>query len=198
MTGIEKDLIESIKKANAKSFELIFKTYYKRLCTFAYDYTRQKETAEDIVKDFFVGLWNNRQNISISTSLSGYLFRSVRNACINYIQRDMGRNRILSLEELSRLNIKIKEPFSENYPSGNILAKELENKIFTEIDKLPPNCREIFMLSRFEGLSHKNIAEKLNFSENTVKVQIYNALKRLREAIVITNFILFYIISKKN
>ncbi len=61
MTEIERELIESIKNGNSKSFELVFKTYYKRLCTFAFDYTRQLETAEDLVKDFFVTFWKRQK-----------------------------------------------------------------------------------------------------------------------------------------
>ena len=194
MTGLEKELIESIKKGNSKSFELVFKTYYKRLCTFAFDYTRQLETAEDIVKDFFVAFWNNREKIEIKTSLSGYLFRSIRNACINYLVRDKNGNNTISIEEVNWIKIKIKEPFSNDYPIGNLLTKELEVQIFNIIEKLPEGCREIFKLSRIDDLSHKKIAKKLNISENTVKVQIYRAIKRLKEAIyiIIMHFLNFF------
>ena len=191
MTGLEKELIESIKKGNSKSFELVFKTYYKRLCTFAFDYTRQLETAEDIVKDFFVAFWNSREKLEITTSLSGYMFRSVRNACINYLLRNKERNKTISIEEINWIEIKIKEPLSNDHPIGNLLAKELEQQIFNIIEKLPEGCREIFKLSRINDLSHKKIAKKLNISENTVKVQIYRALKFLKESISIISVILF-------
>ena len=191
MTGLEKELIESIKKGNSKSFELVFKTWYKRLCTFAFDYTRQLETAEDIVKDFFVAFWNNREKLEIKSSLPGYLFSSVRNACINYLLRNKERNKTISIEEVNWIEIKINEPLSNDYPIGNLLAKELEEQIFNIIEKLPEGCREIFKLSRINDLSHKNIAEQLNISENTVKVQIYRALKFLKESISIISVILF-------
>ncbi len=191
MTGLEKELIESIKKGNSKTFELVFRTWYKRLCTFAFGYTRQLETAEDIVKDFFVAFWNNREKLEIKSSLSGYLFRSVRNTCINYLLRNKERNKTISIEEINWLEIKINEPLSNDYPIGNLLAKELEDQIFNLIEKLPEGCREIFKLSRIDNLSHKKIAEQLNISENTVKVQIYRALKYLKEAISIISVILF-------
>ena len=193
MTGLEKELVESIKKGNSKSFELVFKTWYKRLCTFAFDYTRQLETAEDIVKDFFVAFWNNREKLEIKSSLPGYLFSSVRNACINYLLRNKERNKTISIEEVNWIEIKINEPLSNDYPIGNLLAKELEEQIFNIIEKLPEGCREIFKLSRINDLSHKNIAEQLNISENTVKVQIYRALKFLKESISIISVILFKI-----
>ena len=198
MTGIERKLINSLKKGNHKSFEMVFKTYYKRLCTFAFDYTRQLETAEDIVKDFFVVFWNNREKLEIKTSLSGYLFRSVRNACINYLLRNKERNKTISIEEANWLEIKISEPLSSNYPSGSIFEKELEAQIFNAIEKLPEGCREIFKLSRFEDLSHKKISKRLNISKNTVKVQIYRALKSLKGAISRRSIILFQLFTKEN
>lgn len=198
MIRLERELIESIKKGNPKSFELVFKTYYKRLCIFAFDYTRQLETAEDIVKDFFVVFWNNREKLEIKTSLSGYLFRSVRNACINYLLRNKERNKTISIEEVNWVEIKINEPLSNDYPLGNLLVKETENQIFKEIEKLPERCREVFKLSRFKNLSHKEIAEQLNISENTVKVQIYRALKSLRKAISIGSIVLFQLFIKES
>ncbi len=191
MTRLEKELIESIKKGNPKSFELIFKTWYKRLCIYAFDYTHQLETAEDIVKDFFVSFWNNRENLEITTSLSGYLFRSVRNACINYLVRNKTKNKTISIEEVNWIELKINEPYSNDIFFENMVAKEMESKISSAIEKLPESCREIFKLSRFEEMSHKKIAELLNISENTVKVQIYRALKSLRKVIILLAILLF-------
>ena len=190
MTGLERELIHSINKGNPKSFELVFKTYYSRLCVFAYGYTKQLETAEDLVKDVFVSIWNDHENLKIQTSLSGYLFRSVRNSCINFLKRDKNRNN-LSIEELMWLDIKMKEPLSDDTTIGKILANELENQIFSEIEKLPDSCKRIFKLSRFEGLPHKKIAEKLNISENTVKVQVFRALKNLKKALSSYSILLF-------
>jgi RNA polymerase sigma-70 factor, ECF subfamily len=195
MTAIERELIDSIKKGNSKSFELVFKTYYKRLCGFAFDYTHQLEVAEDIVKDFFVAFWSNREKLEIKTSLSGYLFCSIKNSCINYIERDKKRKKTVSIEELSRLEIKCSEPYSNDYFLGDIFERELELKISAAIEKLPVGCREIFKLSRIEGLSHKKISEKLNIAENTVKVQIYNALKSLKETIIPGTIILLQFFS---
>ncbi len=184
MTGIEKELFESIKRGNQKSFELVFKTYYARLCTYAFDYTRQLETAEDLVKDFFLTLWQNREKIEIKTSLSGYLFRSVHNICINYLEREKKRTLEIPSDNLYLIELKLKQPLTPDYSIGNLLAREMEGQILKIIDDLPEQCREIFKLSRFEELSHRKIAEKLHISENTVKTQIYRALKKIKEAIL--------------
>lgn len=180
---MDKSLIQSIKNGEHAAFEYIFKRYYQRLCIYAYDYTKQQEIAEDIVKDFFLHFWENRKNICISTSLSGYLFRSVHNACINYLTREKRKNNTSLVEDLTVVELKIRQPLSADYPVGNLLARELEEQINNQIEKLPPQCKEIFKLSRFDGLSHKKIAKKMNISENTVKVQIFRALTKLRNAL---------------
>jgi len=197
MTGIEKELIVLLKTGNHKSFELVFKTYYPRLCTYAFHYTKQLEVAEDLVKDIFVHLWEKKEKLNIKTSLSGYLFRSVHNSCINYLNREKIIHKTYSFEEFPALELKMKQPLSPDYPIAHFLAREMENQIIAEIDKLPDQCREIFKLSRFEGLSHKKIAEKLNISENTVKTQIFRALKKIRQSLSPSTIILFHLFLKK-
>lgn len=196
MSPLESELIKLIKTGNQKSFEFLFRTYYSRLCTFAFGYTRQLESAQDLVKDVFINLWNKRETLEIKSNLSGYLFNSVKNACINYLQRDKNRMN-LSIQELEYQKVKIQEPLSDDYPVANILVKELENIIYSEVENLPDACKKIFELSRFEGLSHAEIAEKLQISENTVKVQIYKALKQIRVALYSNTIILFNLFVKK-
>ncbi len=191
MNSLEKALMDSVKKGNHKSFELVFKTYYRKLCVYAFDYTKQMETAEDLVKDFFVDFWESREKITVNSSLSGYLFRSVHNACINYLKRNKERKRTSLTDDFSAVEIKLKTPYSEEYTIGNIYAKELEERLNHEIEKLPEQCKEIFVLSRVEGFPHKKIAEKLNISENTVKVQIYRALCKIKAAILPVCIFLF-------
>lgn len=183
MTGLEKELVDSIRRGNSKSFELVFKTYYPRLCTYAYDYTRQLEAAEDLVKDFFLHFWNHREQLEIKTSLSGYLFRAVHNQCVNYLQRQKKLKVEVPSDNLCMIELKLKRPYSADYPIGNLLARETEAQILQAIENLPQQCREIFKLSRFEELSYKKIAEQLNISECTVKVQIYRALKKIRKVV---------------
>lgn len=197
MTGIEKELIDLIKKGNHKSFELVFKSYYSKLCTYAFHYTKQLEVAEDLVKDTFVYLWEKRETLVIKSSLSGYLFRSVHNSCLNYLEREKNKYSNLSIEEVNILELKMKQPLSTDYPIGQFLASEMEIQIKAEIEKLPDQCKEIFKLSRFEGLSHKKIAKILNISENTVKTQIFRALKKIKKSISSSNIILFQFFLKK-
>ncbi len=178
--NLEQELIKSVYKGNKKGVEILFRTYYKRMCAYAVSFVSQNDLAEDIVAEVFLNIWEKRDTLNITESVSAYLFRAVKNSCINYLNREKSRRRTISENEVNLLNLKINYPISDKYPLSDLINVELEEKIKAEIEKLPEQCREIFYLSRFEELSHKEIAEKLGISENTVKVQIYRALVKLR------------------
>jgi RNA polymerase sigma-70 factor (ECF subfamily) len=176
----EKRLIESIKEGDFKSYELLFKSYYSSLCKYARSLVHNGATAEDIVMDLFIKLWESQDKLLINTSLNAYLFRSVHNRCMNYLTRTSHRFSNLDDETIEKLN-KLVSNDSINVPSAEYNTIELIQEIDSAIEKLPEECRRIFIMSRTEELSHKEIAEKLNLSVNTVKVQIYRALIKMRE-----------------
>jgi len=179
MTELEQQLIDSIKHGDVKSFELVFKSFYCRLCHYASHYVRNKTITEDLVKDTFIKIWENRKSIVINSSLSGYLYRSVHNNCVNYITRNKHPN-ILYDSDLQDMPVELTHPVSSDYPIANLIAQELEEKLKKSLQTLPDQCREIFILSRVDNLSHEEIAKNKNISINTVKVQIYRALMKLR------------------
>lgn len=178
--NLEQELLASVRKGNKKSFEILFNNYYKRLCAYAATFVYQNNLAEDIVSEVFLRMWEKRETINIHHSVSSYLFQSVKNSCINFLNREKNRKYTVSENEVALLELKMKYPISDKYPLMDLLGQELEKKIRDEIEKLPQQCRDIFVMSRIEELSHKEIAKKLEISENTVKVQIYRALSKLR------------------
>lgn len=178
--NLEQELVRSVANGNKKGFEVLFRTYYKRLCAYSVSFVSQNDIAEDLVTDVFLNFWEKRETITIHESVSSYLFHSVKNSCINYLNREKSRKNTISENEAALLYLKIKYPVSDQYPLTDLIGRELEEKIKAEIEKLPEQCREIFYLSRFEERSHKEIANQLGISENTVKVQIYRALIKLR------------------
>ncbi len=192
--NLEQEILKSISKGNKKSFEILFKTYYKRLCAYAVSFVSRNDIAEDIVTDVLFNLWNKRQDIKIKGPVSHYLFKSVKNSCINFLNREKYNKFIVSENEVNLLDLNIKYNLSDNYPLYDLIGKELEKKIKMEIENLPQQCREIFYQSRFEYLSHKEIARKLNISEKTVKVQVYRALTKLRKGLkdYLPTLILFF------
>ena len=180
MLPVEKELVDAIKNGDIHSFELLFKAHYSRLCNYSFGIVRQQHVAEDVVKDFFVKLWENRVGLNIKTSLFSYMMRSVYNGSINYLRRHKSKETYIEEDKKAELMIEIVEDIE--HPLSKLFLSEVQ-EIFSEtVEKLPGKCREIFLLSRNEGLSHKEIARNLHISENTVKVQIYNALLVLKKA----------------
>lgn len=179
MNELEKSIIYRFKHGDKKAFEYIFKLYYPQLCFFAQSILLVKETAEDLVKDFFLSLWDNREKLKINISLKSYLLQSVKNRCFNYI-RDNKKivNQISEDEQLELLCKPI-----DSYILENIITKEMKTVLDKSIEELPEQRRMIFIMSRNEGLSHNEIAQKLNISPNTVKVQIFKALTYIRTSL---------------
>jgi|WetSurMetagenome_2_1015567.scaffolds.fasta_scaffold01465_7 RNA polymerase sigma-70 factor, ECF subfamily len=171
-------LAESIKKGDQKSYEFLFKSYYSALCKYARNIVHNETIAEDLVMDIFVRIWESPDKFVISTSISGYLYQCVHNQCINYLTRKHKQFTELNAETIERLNAIMPHDNSAD-PLRGINIVELTACITKSIDHLPEECRKIFILSRTEELSHKEIAMKLGISENTVKVQIYRALIKL-------------------
>lgn len=193
------DIFNRVENGDIQAYEMLFKEYYTFLCSYAYGLTRERHIAEEIVENFFVDLWKNRQRINITTSVRSYFITSVHNRCLNYLQRE--KSRVISSDDISEL-------IEKEGTVGNVLiatevplllANELENALSKAIEKLPPNCKEVFMLSRYKDLSYEEISEKLNISVNTVKTQIKIALSKLRELlknylVVILLFTLYWMI----
>lgn len=179
LSETEKYLIDSIKEGDGKAFEYLFKIFYSDLCKYARNLVLNESVAEDMVMDVFVKLWESEEKLSIDTSLCGYLFTSVHNRCLNYLTRKRKRFAELKPETIERLNTLIPVT-GDSGLIDNIDLVTLSQRIEKGIDLLPEECRKIFYMSRIEDMTNKEIAEKLGISENTVKVQIYRALKKLK------------------
>jgi len=182
LSSTERYLVDSIQNGDRKAFEFVFRTYYADLCRYARNIIQLDATAEDLVMDIFTRLWETEKKLVINSSLPGYLFTSVHNHCLNYLTRKHKRFTELDNETIEKLNRLIPD---ENISGTfeNLSAIDLSALIEKSIDRLPEECRRIFILSRSEGLSNREISTRLEISENTVKVQIYRALKKLRVAL---------------
>ena len=188
----DKSLASELARGNEKAFEIIFNKYYQALCVFSKQFLKDDELAEETVQDIFVNIWVKRFSLSIETSLEHYLFRSVRNHCFNELQHQKIKNRYAQkMLENTETEIKTDEYF---------LEPNLKNKIEKAIDLFPPKRKEIFRLSREEGLKYKEIALQLDISVKTVEAQMGLALKFLREQLKdfsdIVNFL--FLLMKKN
>jgi RNA polymerase sigma-70 factor, ECF subfamily len=171
-----------------KTFELLFQAHFANLCLFARKYIKDLDVAKDIVHNVFADLWEKKGGIDFTKPLKSYLYTAVQNRCLNYI-RD---NKKFTHDEAQFLHI---EDDSRESTSDNLKEEELSERLAAALNLLPEKCREVFMLSRFEELKYKDIAEKLDISVKTVETQITKALKILREELkdYITGFIIIAI-----
>jgi RNA polymerase sigma-70 factor (ECF subfamily) len=169
----EKVLFDRIKKGDEKAFEMLFHKYYGHLCLFAAKIINDNVSAEEIVQNLYVKIWEKREQLTIETSLKNYLFRSVKNLCLNFIQHNKTK--------IHRAQIVLSEVENNFSDDDNYPEIDLAFKIEESINSLPEKRKEIFRLSRQEGLKYHEIAQKLNISIKTVETQMSLAIKTLRD-----------------
>lgn len=156
------------------AFEMLFRTYYQPLCTYAYSFLQDKENAEEIVQSTFLLVWEKRETLEIRTSVRPYLYAMVRNACLNVLKHEKIKQR--------HAGEKIASAERGHDPvSHAIAAIELEQRIKVAMEELPEQCRLVFKLSRFEELKYAEIATQLNISVKTVENHMGKALRMMRE-----------------
>lgn len=158
-------------------FSEIYKEYYPKLLRFACDFIPCKEDAENLLQDAFMELWKNNDRIHEIKNINAYMFRLVRNRCLDYLKHKVHER---AYEEAVTVERKAALDTLDMMGDTDLMAGELTMVLKQAIGNLPPRCREIFLLSREEGLRYSEIAERLSLSENTVSVQLGIALRRLR------------------
>jgi RNA polymerase sigma-70 factor, ECF subfamily len=170
---LEKQVLETLQLGNESAFEMIFRTYYQPLCRYAYSFLQDKEEAEEVVQSSFITVWDKRNSLTIETSVKSYLYRMVRNGCLNVIKHEKVKQQHVA-HELAVMEV------SHESVSQKVQAAELETKISEAIKTLPEQCRLVFQLSRFEELKYQEIADQLQISIKTVENHMGKALKLMR------------------
>ncbi len=163
-----------IQQGNIKEFERVFRNYYSSLCNFAYQFIRDMDSAEEIVQDLFYNYWKKRDKIQITTSLKAYLYQATKNKCLKHIEHNRVKDRYSKEMVIQRNDMEFEA-------SVELETAELNHIIESTLNQLPERCKQIFMLSRFEGLKYQEIAEKLSISIKTVEANMGKALKLFRD-----------------
>lgn len=160
---------------NEDAFDAIFKRYYEGLLQFAKVLIPYPtDEAEDIVAEMFCTLWHNRRQISISTTLSAYLYVSVRNRVFDYYRK---RKAIFSLPEEALTETA---DVDHQQPDHQLMYKDVTTRIQLLVGQLPAQMQLVFKMHRYEGFSYEEIAGLLNISVNSVKTHMFRALKFLK------------------
>ena len=170
---LDKTLWNSIQDSDAHAFEILFKKYYAPLCRFAVNYTHDLDTAREVVQNLFVYLWENRKTVGIEQSVKSYLTSAVKRNSIRLMQQ---QHRKLSIDTLPE------DSFIDEALVDSLELEELYKQLLEAIEQLPPQCKKIFRMSRFEEKKYAEIALELNLSIKTVEAQMGKALKILRES----------------
>ncbi len=173
MSDSKDRLISGLRDGNSVVFEEIYREYYTPLCYYCMRYVDSEEDSEEIVQDLFAKLWEKHHELEVNTSLNAYLYRAVQNYALNHLSKKKTKEKYQAYQ---------KQQVYNNFESGQIKMEEDELKIIIKsaILELPEKRREIFELSRFEGMKNTKIAEKLSISVKTVEAQMTKALKYLR------------------
>lgn len=175
---VNEKLIADINKGNEKSFSLLYDCYYVFLCTHAVTYILDPDKAEEIVNDVFIRMWDNRK--SLTFPIHFYLVQSVRNACLNYLQKLQLQRYAMDEYRQQLWDIHKTWCMTDNDPLTLLEFKELQSQVRTAVNTLPEKCKKVFEHYLYQGKSYQQIAEEMNININTVRVQIKNALDRLK------------------
>lgn len=170
-------LFQEIQNGSKTAFDVLFNSYYHRLVTFAKQYTKQAESAEEITSELFVKLWLKRDTLSSVLNPEVYLYVSVKNACFNFIRSNKKRTTLFVEDEKYPNN----ERASRHY--STIEDKELLKLLDAAVASLSGQRRMIFKLIKEDGLKSTAVAQILGLSKRTVENQLYKAVKTLAEAI---------------
>lgn len=177
-------LLNEIKNRNRKVFESLFHEYYPHLVRYAEGFVFDKQVCEDIVQNLLLYFWERTDLIKIEQSIKAYFYQSVKNRCLNYL-RDIhiqDKHKLLYLE--SMLN---------DDDSATWLDPEIIMLIEEAIEKLPLQMSSLFRLKYMDGKKYREIAAEKNISENTVKTQIQRAKEKLRNLLLESTSIKFFL-----
>ena len=167
-------ILDGLRNDDVKIFKQLFDNYFVGLVRYALQLINRPEIAEEIVQDIFENLWERRKVLEINQSIASYLYAAVRYRCINHFKSKI--HQLLLVDDLT----VIEQP-ETNTPFDELVINDLQDALQASMKTLPEQCRLIFNLSRYSGLSNPQIAEQLGLSPKTIENQITIALKKIRE-----------------
>lgn len=166
---------QRIREGDVKAFEQLFREYYAPLCRYAARFVKDMDAAEEIVQDFFYNYWKNRESMTIRISVKSYLYRSVHNNALKYMEQLAVRKRYAETILATTTEVELSSLSEE------LDARELGRIIDNALNELPDRSRQIFRMNRFDGMKYQEIADKLSISLKTVESNMGKALRVLRE-----------------
>ncbi len=180
-------LNKALEEDPAKGVELLYRKYYKALCSHVVKYVGSKTVAEDLVSEVFYDFYRTRAFAGIRSSYRFYLFRSARNRAWEFLRTELKHSEYFS-ERMDTLSS------GNQNPEDITQFEEMYQDVQKAVNGLPVERRRIYLMNRFEGKAYQQIADELNLSVKTVEVQLYRANKHIR-ALLREKWLLFLIVS---
>lgn len=196
MNASERNRLKTAKTKAMDELSLfgeLFDSYARTLTIYAYRIVNDWQTAEDLVQDMFVALWEKRAEIDFNDPIKPYLYRAVYNRSLNYLNSALIHNRI---EEPGTIDELINREILLHNQHDTLLQKEIAREIDRFIETLPTQCKTVYKLSREKNLRNKEIAAQLNISEKAVEKHISKALAEIRNHLIRIDILtlLYYLI----
>ena len=170
------NIILQLQQDNKYAFKQLYEQYYSRVVAFIVGMVKKEDIANDLAQDVFVSLWLGRKRLDISQNLQNYIFVASRNAAINYLKKEFAHVH----EQIENVQEKI---YIESNVEDSIFAREINLLIEMVVSDMPKQRQLIYRMSREEGLSNNEIANKLGISKRSVENQLSIALKEIRQSI---------------
>jgi RNA polymerase sigma-70 factor (ECF subfamily) len=172
------ELLQLVSNGDQTAFRQLYACFYKRLYHFALALVKTRESAEEIVEDVFVRIWQQKENLPSIRNIRVYLYTATKNSSLNYLSQ---KARQSITEPFDHIHVGLND--SSVTPEQILITAEIHRKIQKAVEALPPRCKMIFKLVREDGLKYKEIAEILNISVNTIDAQMAIAIKRISTSI---------------
>ena len=152
--------------------EQLFRTHYASLCRIVYPIVRDRDAAEDIVQDVFMKIWRNQTALDENQSVKAYLSRAAVNTALNFLEKN---------QRTTYWDDSLTDRYGTNATEEDLAYQETERKIAYALEQLPPKCKVVFSLSRFEDMSYAEIAQHLSISVKAVEKHMGKALRIMRQ-----------------
>ena len=165
--------IDKIKKGDLSTYQDLYLELFPRLSSFAFNYVNNKNTADDLVQDVFLKLWEKRKELNIHTNIKAFLYKSVKNTCLNYIKKSASDE-----SKISEIQLLQMEAMGDHY----MLQEEVQSKLHKAINSLPEKCKQVMLLTLRE-YSVNEIKDQMSITENTIKTHKKRAYSILRQTL---------------
>ena len=175
-----KQLLELLEDGDEASFKVVYNQFYSRLFYFVSEYIPNKDLVENILQDTFLTLWEKKSKLQTDTNLNAYLYTVAKNNSLKKLRDQRYRQALFQSAPLSDFELELQAGALDKLDTSEILFSEIEQIVQKTLDTLPPQCKLVFELSRFQHRKNTEIAEALHISPKTVEGHMTKAIKAIR------------------